>query len=125
MMYTHNKIHTKKRLLEPKKVKLATVSGVVTTKPSLITYVDTHLPMEVITTKSFQVFPNEGNREPIICEVEAGNFGNSVGLRNSGMKIALKEIQELRKNHTFRALLNISLSASTVEDFITLVGAFE
>ncbi len=125
MMYTHNKIHTKKRLLGPKKVKLATVSGVVTTKPSLITYVDTHLPIEVITTKSFQVFPNEGNREPIICEVEAGNFGNSVGLRNSGMKIALQEIQELRKNHTFRALLNISLSASTVEDFITLVGAFE
>lgn len=104
---------------------LATVSGVVSTKPALITYVDAQLPaFSMVTTKSFQVTPNPGNREPIICEMESGSFGNSVGLKNPGMKVALAELLELRKNTPLRSLLNVSVSASTIEDFITLVGAF-
>ncbi len=104
----------------------ATVSGVLSTKPALIEYADRYLPqMGVITTKSFQMERNEGNPEPIICEVQAGSFGNSVGLRNPGLATALKELMDLRNSRDFRALLSVSVSASTVDDFITLVKAFE
>jgi dihydroorotate dehydrogenase (NAD+) catalytic subunit len=103
----------------------ATVSGVLSTKTPLIRYADTHLPeFGVITTKSFQVTENPGNREPIICEMSPGSFGNSVGLRNPGMEFALEELKQLRLNYQMRALLNVSVSASTVEDFIILVKAF-
>lgn len=105
---------------------LGTVSGVASTKPALIRYFDQKVPaISVITTKSFQVGVNEGNREPIICETSWGNFGNSVGLRNPGLAVALKELQELRVEHSFRSLLNVSLSANSIEDFITLVLAFD
>ncbi len=107
-------------------VVLTTVSGVASTKPALIRYFDQKVPsLGIITTKSFQVEVNPGNREPIICETSAGNFGNSVGLRNPGLKVALAELQQLRREHTFRALLNVSLSANSIEDFIILVKAFD
>ncbi len=107
-------------------VLLSTVSGVASTKPSLIKYFDTKVEsIDIITTKSFQVEINPGNREPVLCEPQTGNFGNSVGLRNPGMEQALYELGQLRKDHTFRALLNVSLSANTIEDFITLVRAFD
>lgn len=107
-------------------VLLATVSGVGSTKAELIRYFDESVEaIDLITTKSFQNEPNPGNREPIICEVEKGTFGNSVGLRNPGLEVALHELRELRKTHSFRALLNVSLSASTPEDFVTLVKAFD
>lgn len=125
-LYNKLSLLHKRIIAQEESIQLATVSGVVTTKAPLIRYVDTHLPeITLITTKSFQVEPNEGNREPIICEVEVGSFGNSVGLRNSGLKISLEEIKELRKNYPLRSLLNISLSASSIEDFITLVKAFD
>ncbi len=108
-----------------KSVILGTVSGVATTKTALVEYVDRELPaIGLITTKSFQVIPNSGNREPVITEPSIGCFGNSVGLRNPGMKAALRELQGLRERKTLRALLNISVSASTPEDFIILVKAF-
>ncbi len=113
-------------LAHEQQVSLATVSGVLSTKTPLITYVDTQLDaFSIVTTKSFQVTPNAGNREPIICEIENGSFGNSVGLKNPGMEIALAELKALRASHTMRTLLNVSISASTVEDFITLVEVFE
>ena len=116
-----------RRVTEGKeRVGLATVSGVLSTKTPLIRYVDSQLPaFTIVTTKSFQVTPNPGNREPIICEPETGSFGNSVGLKNPGMDIALKELTDLRSSLDMRTLLNVSVSASTVEDFITLVGVFE
>ncbi|MBO8435605.1 MAG: dihydroorotate dehydrogenase [Spirochaetes bacterium] len=104
---------------------LATVSGVASTKKELIELFDKKIPaIDIITTKSFQVTPNPGNREPIVCSPKAGDFGNSVGLRNPGMDVILPEIKEIRENG-MRALLNISLSASNPEDFITLVKAFD
>ncbi len=104
---------------------LATVSGVATTKKELIELFDKKITsVDIITTKSFQVTPNPGNREPIVCSPSVGNFGNSVGLRNPGMDVILPEIREIRGNG-MRALLNISLSASNPEDFITLVKAFD
>ena len=107
-------------------VRLATVSGVLSTKTALVRHVDTHMPaFSVVTTKSFQVNPNPGNREPIVCEVHPGSFGNSVGLKNPGLAVALAELRSLRNTHPMRTLLNVSISASTIEDFITLVGAFE
>lgn len=113
-------------LAKAEPIQLATVSGVATTKTPLIRYVDERLkPISLITTKSFQVTANPGNREPIICEMHSGSFGNSVGLRNPGMDVAMAELLRLRAEYPMRSLLNVSVSASTVEDFITLVGAFE
>jgi len=113
-------------LVNPEYLGLATVSGVLSTKTPLITYVDRNLPeFAIITTKSFQVTANPGNREPIICEPEVGSFGNSVGLKNPGMQQAYSELRALRDTYDMRALLNVSVSASTIEDFITLVDVFE
>ena len=106
-----------------RKTYLSTVSGVATTKPSLIRLFDSEMPVDIITTKSFQVRPNSGNREPVICEDELGTWGNSVGLRNPGMESVLPEIKTLRKEGLGK-WLNISLSADNEEDFITLVKAF-
>ncbi|MDD4301014.1 MAG: alpha-hydroxy-acid oxidizing protein [Sphaerochaeta sp.] len=116
-----------KRHLNPDApVLLGTVSGVASTKPRLITYFDEKVQaISIITTKSFQVEVNPGNREPVICETSVGNFGNSVGLRNPGMEQALYELRRLRKEHSFSSYLNVSLSANSVEDFITLVKAFD
>ncbi|MDD4573583.1 MAG: dihydroorotate dehydrogenase, partial [Sphaerochaeta sp.] len=115
-----------RHLRSQEEVVLTTVSGVASTKPALIRYFDVDVPsLGIITTKSFQVEVNPGNREPIICETSAGNFGNSVGLRNPGLKVALAELELLRKEHDFRALINVSLSANSIEDFIILVKAFD
>ncbi len=115
-----------RHLRKDAEVVLTTVSGVASTKPALIRYFDQKVPsIGIITTKSFQVEVNPGNREPIICETSLGNFGNSVGLRNPGLEVALAELEQLRKDHTFRSLINVSLSANSIEDFITLVKAFD
>lgn len=104
---------------------LSTVSGVASTKKELIELFDRKIPsVDIITSKSFQVTPNPGNREPVVCSPSPGDFGNSVGLRNPGMAAVLPEMKEIRE-HGMRAILNISLSASTPEDFITLVKAFD
>ncbi|MFA5698509.1 MAG: dihydroorotate dehydrogenase [Sphaerochaeta sp.] len=108
------------------RVLLSTVSGIASTNAAMIRYFDTDVEaIDIITTKSYQHEVNPGNREPIICEVEAGTFGNSVGLRNPGLDVALYELRQLRKSHQFRALLNVSLSASSPEDFVILVKAFD
>ncbi len=105
---------------------LASVSGVVTTSLAMLKYFDQDLtPFTMVTTKSFQVVPNPGNREPILCEVASGSFGNSVGLRNQGMTLALEELQKLRDDYEMRTLLNVSISGSTIEDFVILAKAFE
>lgn len=106
-------------------VHLATVSGVATTKPELIRWFENNVPdVQVITTKSFQVRPNPGNREPVICETSEGNFGNSVGLRNPGMEVALPQIEKLREEG-LKTWLNVSVSADNPDDFTTLVRAFD
>lgn len=117
---------SKRHLNADAPVLLGTVSGVASTKPRLITYFDEKVhAISIITTKSFQVEVNPGNREPVICETSVGNFGNSVGLRNPGMEQALYELRKLRADHSFSSYLNVSLSANSVEDFITLVKAFD
>lgn len=103
-------------------IMLATVSGVATTKPALIRFVDDQMPaIGLITTKSFQVEANPGNREPIITEPAYGCFGNSVGLRNPGMEKAFEEISRIGK---LRSILNVSVSGSSPEEFIALVQRF-
>ena len=107
-------------------IRFATVSGILTTKPGIIDWVDRNVPeIGIITTKSYQVLPNPGNREPIIVEERYGCFGNAVGLRNPGMEQGIRELAALRRKRTLRAMLNVSLSASNPEDFITLVTGFE
>lgn len=106
-------------------VHLATVSGVASTKPEMVRYFDRKVKsVDLITTKSFQVKPNPGNREPVICEIHDGDFGNSVGLRNPGLEASLPPLEELRKEG-LSALLNVSVSANSPEDFITLIKAFD
>ncbi len=109
---------------ENPKLYLSTVSGVITTNRNIINYVDKKVKeVDIITTKSYQVTPNLGNREPIVCEVETGNFGNSVGLRNPGLEKAIVDVKKLREDK-IEAFLNVSVSANTIEDFITLCRAF-
>ncbi|TVQ37277.1 MAG: dihydroorotate dehydrogenase [Spirochaetaceae bacterium] len=77
-------------------VLLATVSGIATTNPGMIEWFARETMVTVITTKSFQVEPNCGNREPVITEPQPGSFGNAVGLRNPGLAVARSELTELR-----------------------------
>ena len=106
-------------------LKLGTVSGVLTTRPRLIEWADANLPeIELITTKSYQVRPNPGNREPILVEPQAGCFGNAVGLRNPGLSEGLRELEALRRRRKLRCLLAVSLSADCVEDFVLLARRF-
>ncbi len=113
------------RRLRSPDLKLGTVSGVLTTRPRLIEWVDANLPeIELITTKSYQVRPNPGNREPILVEPQAGCFGNAVGLRNPGLEEGLRELQALRRRRKLRCLLNVSLSADCIEDFVLLARRF-
>ncbi|MCH3917105.1 MAG: dihydroorotate dehydrogenase [Spirochaetia bacterium] len=110
---------------EARQLYLATVSGVASTTPRMIRYFDHKVPaIDIITTKSFQVKENPGNREPIICETSLGNFGNSVGLRNPGMDAVYPELKQV-KDEGLRAFLNVSVSADCPEDFIILVKKFD
>ena len=111
--------------LDDSSIYLTTVSGVASTKKQMVRYFNNKVKaIDLITTKSFQVTVNPGNREPVICQLNKDDFGNSVGLRNPGLDVALKEIKELR-SEGLDTLLNISVSASRVEDFITLINAFD
>lgn len=78
-------------------IPLATVSGIATTNPGMIRWFLRETVATVITTKSYQVEPNPGNREPVITEPEPGSFGNAVGLRNPGLAIAREELTDLRR----------------------------
>ena len=114
------------QFLKEDRIKLGTVSGIFTTKLNLVRWVDQNIPtVELITTKSYQVKHNPGNREPIIVEQDVGNYGNAVGLKNPGMDEGYRELKKLRDEHPFRCVLNVSLSASSISDFIVLVKKFE
>jgi len=106
-------------------VSFATVSGIVTTNPGMIRRIDGLSEFSIITTKSYQVNPNSGNREPVIVEAGEGNFGNAVGLRNPGMVRGLEDLEKLRTDKHLNALLNVSISGNSIEEFITLVKHFE
>jgi dihydroorotate dehydrogenase (NAD+) catalytic subunit len=113
------------RRVQSDRFKLATVSGILTTRPGMIEWVDSMVPeIEIITTKSYQVCPNPGYREPVLLEQEVGCFANAVGLRNPGMEEGYRELSNLRRRHRLRSLLNVSLSANSVEDFIQLARRF-
>lgn len=115
-------LHTLKRDI----VSFATVSGIVTTRSGIIKRIDTEIPeISVITTKSYQVNPNQGNREPIIVEPEEGSFGNAVGLRNPGMVKGYEDLLSLRSEHPISAVLNVSVSGNSISEFIILVKKFE
>src|SRR3989344_6008068 len=65
----------------------ATVSGILTTRPSILELIAKEVPeIGVLTTKSIGIEPWKGNIEPIICERGVGCYGNAVGLRNPGYK---------------------------------------
>jgi len=114
------------RILKRNTVSFATVSGIVTTRSGIIKRIDTEIPeISVITTKSYQVNPNQGNREPIIVEPVEGSFGNAVGLRNPGMAKGYEDLLSLRSEHPLSAVLNVSVSGNSVNAFITLVKKFE
>lgn len=102
-------------------INFSSVSGVATTKKEMISFFDKEIKeVDIITTKSYQVVPNPGNREPIITEITPGSFGNSVGLRNPGMDSGYNDLSKM----TINSVLNVSVSASNPEDFITLFNKF-
>ncbi len=104
---------------------LSTVSGIVTTTCDMLQWADKELTaIAVLTTKSFQTRPNPGNREPILTEPSPGCYGNSVGLRNPGMTEALEGLKALAARQPLRAVLNVSVSGSSPEEFIELGRCF-
>lgn len=104
---------------------LSTVSGILTTEPGMIAYFAYAVPScDIITTKSYQVVRTFGHREPVICSVKEGDFGNFVGLRNPGMDAVYPALEKIRSGG-FRPILNISLSANEPQNFITLVKKFD
>lgn len=105
-------------------IPLATVSGILTTTPSMIKRIDAIPEVKIITTKSYEVEPNSGNPEPIIVEEGINSFGNAVGLRNPGMEEGLKDLKKLREEYKMTSLLNVSLSGKSIEEFILLVENF-
>ncbi|TVR73713.1 MAG: dihydroorotate dehydrogenase [Spirochaetaceae bacterium] len=116
-----------RRTAEP--ILLATVSGIATTNPEMIEWFARETAVTIITSKSIQVRPNPGNREPVITEPEPGSFGNAVGLKNPGLAAALLELRELRRRLSARAdparskpLLNISIAGRDPEEFSLLAG---
>lgn len=107
-------------------IKFATVSGVWSTKMELVEKIDREIPeIRLITTKSYQITANPGNREPIVGEKSVGSYVNAVGLRNPGMDVAYKELKALRERYFMSAVLNVSVSGNSPEEFITLVKKFE
>lgn len=106
-------------------VHMATVSGCASTKPELVKWFNDKVnAVEVVTTKSFQVVQTFGNREPVICQTSDDVFGNSVALRNPGMEVALPQLEKI-KAEGLHVWLNVSVSANSPENFITLVKAFD
>jgi dihydroorotate dehydrogenase subfamily 1 len=101
-------------------IPITTVSGVASTTQGMVSWFDRETRVTMITTKSFQPEPNPGNPEPIITEAHRGDYGNAVGLRNPGIETAIRELTELRNTGRLGALLNVSLSADTTEDFVSL-----
>ncbi len=113
-------------VLKENTVSFATVSGIVTTRTGTIKRIDRDIPeISVITTKSYQVNPNKGNREPVIVEPGEGSFGNAVGLRNPGMDKGCMDLLSLRSDHLLSSVLNVSVSGNSIEEFILLVKKFE
>ncbi|SIQ12923.1 dihydroorotate dehydrogenase (NAD+) catalytic subunit [Alkalispirochaeta americana] len=109
--------------MSPREVPLATVSGVASTNPAMLDWFARNTVVSILTTKSIQVEPNPGNREPILTEPEPGSFGNAVGLRNPGLAETVRELQELaprRKSWPARCRLNISLAGGSAEEFALL-----
>lgn len=108
-----------------KKTILSTVSGILTTEPGMIEYFVRNIKScDIITTKSYQVVQTFGHREPVICSTKEGNFGNFVGLRNPGMEAVYPELERI-VNNGLKPILNISLSANEVDNFITLIKKFD
>ena len=104
----------------------ATVSGVLTTGAGMIEEIDRRIAqIGIITTKSYQVRKNLGNREPILVEAAPGCFGNAVGLRNPGMAQGAAELSSLKSRRMLRALLNVSLAGSSPEEFAELIRCFK
>ena len=104
---------------------LATVSGIASSTASMIDWFARETCVHIITTKSIELRPNPGYREPVITQPRAGCFGNAVGLRNPGVEQAFGELAALRRSWQDdppgeTPLLNVSLSGSSAEDFALL-----
>ena len=111
----------------------ATVSGVATTNLEMLDWFARETAVEILTTKSIELEPNPGNREPVVTEPRPGCFGNAVGLRNPGAAVALAELRQLRERWTLRSagtdrwtppLLGVSLSGNSADQFAQLVHLF-
>ncbi|HAL18209.1 MAG TPA: dihydroorotate dehydrogenase, partial [Spirochaetaceae bacterium] len=108
--------HRKKNMV------LSSVSGILTTEPGMIRHFAEHVPScDIITTKSYQLKATSGHREPVICSPSEGTYGNFVGLRNPGLDAVLPDLKRIRAENP-KFILNVSLAANSIEDFI---GAIE
>lgn len=104
-------------------IPLATCSGIASTDAAMIDWFARETIAQIITTKSIQLHPNPGNREPVITAVAPGSFGNAVGLRNPGVEATVRAMQQLRARRAAwpgPTRLNISLAGNSLEEFALL-----
>jgi dihydroorotate dehydrogenase (NAD+) catalytic subunit len=73
-----------------------------------------------ITYKSLTKNPREGNPPPTVWKYDCGVI-NSVGLRNPGIEIGIKEITQFRKDNPSIPLI-VSVFSTQVKEFAELVG---
>lgn len=102
---------------------LATVSGIGSTDATMVDWFARNTPVRVLTTKSIQLQPNPGNREPILAEPQPGCFVNAVGLRNPGVEGAVAEMQRIaavRAHWPADRLLNVSIAGNSAAEFVAL-----
>ncbi len=72
---------------------LASVSGVGGAHIGILDWMRDTCALAIVTSKSIQLTPNKGNREPIITEQSAGCYGNAVGLANKGLTKSLDDFK--------------------------------
>ena len=90
-------------------------SGIVGTEVSVLKKLSKIKEIGVLTTKSISLEPREGNREPIIAQLEPGTFINAVGLANLGAENFRKKLDgwKIPKNK----FLLISIVGKDEEEF--------
>lgn len=72
----------------------------------------------LVTTKSLTIEPRKGHEGPVVVQV-AGGILNAMGLCNPGIEDGIKEVAHL-KSISNNCSVNLSVFATTVEDFVIL-----
>jgi len=100
-------------------------SGIITTTTDVIRLFSQEIPqLGILTTKSIGTTPREGNREPVLSQVDERSLINAVGLANPGVNEFKEELKEIYPLHNNKFLLT-SLFGGTAEEFVAIIKKLE